>query len=244
MIDIVAFLFAEILVRGAYTAFYLQIVPRQLNLRWQRYTLTSVYAIYATFQLAAAFVYLFQCGNPKDVGNPTVTARCISPAAMSGLFEAIFYFDCIFDWLMVFIPMQVVWTISMKRATKVGTLLVLSLVCCAGALAILVIQLSHQQQHYSQANGADMRLSIRIDMATTSEIMVAILCLSIATYRPLFRRWFYATIESRRPSAHPCLLSTARSPSGPPAINRTQSVDVCMIMMDQKKVHISSTEIV
>lgn len=188
VIDIMFYLVAEIFVRGAYTAFYLRIVPRELDLMLYRYSLLVIYGIYAMFQFSVAFIFLFQCGAPHETVE--ASAKCIDPTILSSIFHAVYYFDCIFDWVMVLIPMRVVWSNTHSTKIRTGALAVLSLGCCAGGLAIGIIQLSREQDHYTEANGKDLRLSIKIDILAACEVMVAIVCLCLATLRPLFRQWF------------------------------------------------------
>lgn len=205
MVDIVFYIFAEILVRAAYTAFYLKIVPPELYLKSERNCLLALYGVYATFQFAAAFIYLFQCGPHIVAERHDPTAQCISPAAMHGIFQTIFYFDCIFDWIMVLIPMRVVWNNTTSKRHRIGALSVLSLGCCAGILAITIICLSRRKTHYSQANPAYMQLSMQIDIAATLEVMVAIVCLCLATYKPLFRTWLDAGSRQARLPSQACI---------------------------------------
>lgn len=190
MIDIVFYILAEILVRAAYTAFYLRIVPLVLGLSRDRYAMLTILGLYAAFQIPAAFMFLFQCGSPAVANDDNAsTAKCISHVVMSSLFQAIYYFDCIFDCMMVLVPMRVVWSSTLSRRDRTGAFAVLSLGCSASALAVTIIILAHKKR-YSEVNVADMHLSIQMDKAATCEVFVAIVCLCLATYKPLFRRFF------------------------------------------------------
>lgn len=197
-IAIFLYLISEILVRSAYAVFYLRALPATLDLSWHRYTIIGVFSVYATFQAANAFLYLFQCGDPTNLGNPAAT--CIHPGAMAVLFDASYYFDAVLDWLMALMPAIVVYKSTMNVRTKCSVGFILLLGCCASGVSVAVIYLSHMQgvneNAYSGLNNA-----IRIDMLATSELMVAIVCLSLAALRPLFRAWLDTTrTEASLPS--------------------------------------------
>lgn len=209
------FIFAEILTRAAYTAFYLRIVPVQLYLKLERNFLLVAYGVYATVQVTAAFIYFFQCGLHMVPSASTTTAQCIGPATLNGFFQIIFIFDCIFDWLMVLIPMRVVWNNVISQRNKIGVLTILSLGCCAGVLAIIVLSLSHKQKDYSQADTEDMRLGLQIDIAATCEVVVAMLCLCLATYKPLFRRWLDTCSSKGKEPCQWWFMSTPPTPPNP-----------------------------
>ncbi|KAF2158275.1 hypothetical protein K461DRAFT_290516 [Myriangium duriaei CBS 260.36] len=190
LIEVVAvfpYLLAEVLVRAAYLAFYLNITPPELDTWWSRWTLKITFGIYAIFEMSVAFIYVFQCGYPGNIGNSDVP--CVDATALGVLFDMSYGFDAAFDWLMALIPMRVVYKSTLNKRTKRSVMAILLLGCCASVLAVAVIPLSHFEGIFSATNEYDMHLGIDIDIVATCEALVAIICLSLAACKSLFRSW-------------------------------------------------------
>ncbi|KAF2158269.1 hypothetical protein K461DRAFT_300080 [Myriangium duriaei CBS 260.36] len=186
------YLISEVFVRLAYAVFYLRVIPPELDLRWQRWFVQGAVAVYALYQTANAFIYIFQCGSPANLGKrgPGVTG-CIAQSTMGALFDSSYYFDAALDWAMAIIPMVVVWKSTMTLRTKIMVVLILLLGCCASAIAVVAIVMSKLDGAVA-SNFANQHHVIVVTVLVWAEPMVAIICLSLAALRPLFRKFLDA----------------------------------------------------
>lgn len=180
-IDIFPYLVAEILVRAAYAVFYLRVMPAQLGLRWHRRIVIFVLVVYTLWQTMAAFLYLFACGSPANIGNPD--AKCLSQALQSRIFQGTYFLDALVDWLMALMAIDVVRRSTMSHRTKLSVAPVLGLGCLTSVIAIVLIPLS-------RADGLAVMVT---DMLATAETFLAIVCLCLAAYKPLLNKWLDGT---------------------------------------------------
>ncbi|KAF2158237.1 hypothetical protein K461DRAFT_265009 [Myriangium duriaei CBS 260.36] len=191
-IDIFPYLMCEVLTRFAYAVFYLRVIPPELDLRWQRYLIITMVWIYGLWQTANAFLNLFQCGSPANLGNQD--AICLSHVVLGALFDTSYYLDAILDWMMALIPVVIVWKSTMTRRAKISVALILLLGCCASVISIAVVIMSKHNATIAP-DPTDQRYAIKIDMLATSESLVVIICLSLAALKPLFRKFFDMTTK-------------------------------------------------
>ncbi|KAF2154490.1 hypothetical protein K461DRAFT_305522 [Myriangium duriaei CBS 260.36] len=185
-IAVAPYLTTEAFVRLAYAAFYLRVLPPELeHLLWHRWIIIVSVTAYALFQILYAFLYLFACGNPINATDPN--ASCLEEEVLVTMFHASYYGDAALDWMMTLIPISVIWKTTMNKRAKLSVILILLLGCFAGGLAIAIIILS-RSSGWELTNAEDKRRSIVINILATFETQVAIVCLSLAALRPLFKK--------------------------------------------------------
>ena len=187
--------------RAAYAVFYLRAVPKELDLKWHRYTIVVSFWIYSLYQGANIFINLFQCGNPANLLNcdaPNVT--CISQHVRGILIDVTYVLDALVDWIMAAIPISVVYKSALTRRTKYSVYFLLALGCFAGVLAVATIPISKSDG--VNGGATDLSAAIKADITATAETLVAIMCLSLAALKPLFRKCLEGRERSRddRPS--------------------------------------------
>lgn len=85
------------------------------------------------------------------------------------------------------IPIAIVLRSTMTTRMKVSVVSIMLLGCMAGCLALSVIIISRQGWDFTQESNQNP--AIVIDILTTVETLVAIICLTLAALRPLFRKW-------------------------------------------------------
>ncbi|KAF2150349.1 hypothetical protein K461DRAFT_175298 [Myriangium duriaei CBS 260.36] len=194
-IDVIPYLLAEAFARLAYAAFYLRVIPPELNLRWHRWIIIVTVSLYFLFQFTFAFIYLFACGSPANLGSTRADVKCISDNILNDLFDVGYYADAMLDWLMALIPATVIWKSQMNRRTKLSIGVILLLGCVAGVMAVVVIVLSGSHG-WNFVDTDDMNPAIFIDCIATIETQVAILCLCLAALKPLVNKWLDTTVKS------------------------------------------------
>lgn len=184
------YLTAEVLIRGAWAVFYLSVIPPELGLQWQRWFIIACFSIYAALQMVCAFVALFQCGTPANIipAQTDLSIVCVAPNILNFIYIAPYYLDAVLDWLMVFIPVYVVYKSTLDRRTKRSVAGILLLGAVASSLAVVVVVISDVYEPTEQ--GGDFSLDIIADILGTWETLLAIICLSIAAMKPLIQKYF------------------------------------------------------
>ncbi|KAF2147724.1 hypothetical protein K461DRAFT_325163 [Myriangium duriaei CBS 260.36] len=188
-IELFPYFLAEAFIRAAYAVFYLSVVPRELDLRWERWTITISFFIYALVMTVCAFITLFQCGNPANLASSDVNVVCIGDnVLLSFVYNAPYYFDAVLDWLMALIPVRIVWQSTMTMRNKMSVALILLLGCVASVLGVVVIPLALSETKQDR-NTLDQNMGIKVDIIGTCETLVAIICLSLAALKPMFKKF-------------------------------------------------------
>ncbi|KAF2149187.1 hypothetical protein K461DRAFT_296673 [Myriangium duriaei CBS 260.36] len=182
---------AEVTTRAAYTVFYLRLLPSQIDdYKRERYILLIAFWTYATYQIVSAFMNLFQCGNPANIGNPD--AVCIDGTILSNMYAASYGFDVILDWLMALLPISIILKSTMTRRTKMSAVSILLLGCVASILAIVVIPLNYTGTSGYSDVGSQL-FPLIVDLLSNTETLVVIICLSLVACKPLFSRFLDQT---------------------------------------------------
>ncbi|KAF2152805.1 hypothetical protein K461DRAFT_321759 [Myriangium duriaei CBS 260.36] len=185
-IDASIYFVAEALVRLAYAVFYLGVIPAELDLVWHRRVIVLSVCLHTALQTAFALLYLFQCGSPTKLLN--VDANCLNAQTLNLIFVISYYADALLDWLMALMPITVVLKNEMNRRTKLTVAFILLLGCLAGTIAVVEIALSQGAGWLFNTDGSSNH-DIILDILNTIETQLAILCLTLAALRPLFRRF-------------------------------------------------------
>ncbi|GAM86948.1 hypothetical protein ANO11243_049690 [Dothideomycetidae sp. 11243] len=198
------YILAEVLVRWAYAAFYLRVLPSNLDLKWHRYIIVGLVVLYTMYQTASFFVSLFQCGSPLNFGSSSPEYTCLSSRIMEDLLVTTYSFDAFIDWIMVLLPVLVVSKSNMSKRMRMSVIAILLMGCMASISGILVIALSYVNGPFP---ADDMHLAIIIDIMAQCETFTAIVCLSLAATRPLFAK--YLDLASNQASTQRSLTLVA-----------------------------------
>ncbi|GAB7327540.1 hypothetical protein MBLNU13_g11404t1 [Cladosporium sp. NU13] len=150
--------------------------------KWMKYFLIFVII---TINISMNLVWIFglaKCTPFEKVYNSKVPGTCWDKAKLGKfqLFAA--YYSAILDFVLAFIPWQILRNLTMKRREKVGVAVAMSLGAVAGATGIvksvMVVHMTDPDITYS-----------RVDLTiwTLSEPAVSIMAISIPVLRMLYR---------------------------------------------------------
>ncbi|GAM91426.1 hypothetical protein ANO11243_094760 [Dothideomycetidae sp. 11243] len=204
------YIVSEILIRAAYAVFYLRVVPKELDLKLHRRIIKVAFWVYTAYQFANIWILLFQCGSPANVGSSDPNVVCISDSIRGVLFDTAYALDTVVDWLMTFVPLIVVYKSTMSRRLKLSVYFILCLGFLSGILALATIALSHASAVDLSAP-EDLSIAIVADIVGTSESMVAILCLTLAALKPLFRNYLGSSEPDASQESQALNLSDCKS---------------------------------
>ncbi|KAF2148006.1 hypothetical protein K461DRAFT_272194 [Myriangium duriaei CBS 260.36] len=197
-VNVCIYIIGETLIRLAYASFFLGVIPPELDLKWHRYFIITSVALYTLFQTSSVFLHLFNCGSPANLTD--LSSVCLSDRVLEVLFDFSFGLNAVLDWVMALIPLSVILRSTMNKRSKFTVGIILSLGCFAGTLCVVVLIVSRTSRWDYSDNGVPEK-AILIETLATMETQVAILCLTLAALRPLFRRYLDVTQNSTGPTA-------------------------------------------
>ena len=119
----------EVLVRWAYAAFYLRVIPSELDLRWHRYTVIFVISLYTVYQTFDVLYGLFQCGSPSNLSSTDPNVKCLGTKWTEGVLITTYSFDAAIDWFMAMMPLYIIMKSSMTQRMKLSVACILLLSC-------------------------------------------------------------------------------------------------------------------
>ncbi|KAF2150176.1 hypothetical protein K461DRAFT_300604 [Myriangium duriaei CBS 260.36] len=174
-----------ILIRGAYTFFYLRIIPSTLGFRFQRITILVAYSIFVAALATYGLVGVFKCGSPANLTH-VLTAHCLKASTQGVLYNITYAVDICLDWTLFLTGAFVVRRTVHSKRTKMSVIPVLSLGCVASSVAI-VIPILNKLRGTAIGGLEDLRVPIVVDILVTCEALLAIVCFCLIALKPLFQ---------------------------------------------------------
>ncbi|KAK7716993.1 hypothetical protein SLS57_006400 [Botryosphaeria dothidea] len=167
--------------------FFLRIVIKP----WQRAMVYVVMILIALTSIFFFFFLIFLCGNPKDYLVRYVYDQCAPRHVQTALAYLSAALGAAADWVYALIPIQIVVQANMDLRSKLSVLFILSLgtagcVCSTVRLKYIEGLVSPTDFFWNAAT---------IAIWSGIECGAGITAGSLATLRPLFKRWF-ATVRS------------------------------------------------
>ncbi|EKG12445.1 hypothetical protein MPH_10401 [Macrophomina phaseolina MS6] len=167
--------------------FFLRIVIKP----WQRAMVYVVMVLIALTSIFFFFFLIFLCGNPKDYLIRYVYDQCAPRHVQTALAYLSAALGAAADWTYALIPVQIVVQANMDLRSKLSVLFILSLgtagcVCSTVRLKYIEGLVSPTDFFWNAAT---------IAIWSGIECGAGITAGSLATLRPLFKRWF-ATVRS------------------------------------------------
>lgn len=163
---------------------------RVLVKRWMKWTIWSVMGITIIFGVIYFFIVLFQCGNPKGFGKKIILGQCLSHATIEGTSYVHAVLTALADVVYAILPVVFLWNADFSRRAKisVGGILMLGSVACIctfiriGWIHYLVLP-----------TGAYIVTARGIAVLSGVELSIGLICISLATYKPLFKCFYDRT---------------------------------------------------
>ncbi|ESZ95217.1 hypothetical protein SBOR_4396 [Sclerotinia borealis F-4128] len=123
-----------------------------------------------------------QCRPLEATWNPLVTGTCIDPRIMTSFAYAISAETIFFDWLFALLPIPMLWNLKMSFRLKVSIVGILGLGIIASSATIVRFKFLIAFSNHTDTLSPVLLWS-------TIELALGITAASIATLRPLLRRW-------------------------------------------------------
>jgi hypothetical protein len=96
---------------------YLRVfVPPRSKNTWVYYSILFVIGFNALFYIANTFIEIFSCTPREKIWNPTIPGYCIN---VYGVIIGTAALNMILDFMMILIPMGVIWQLQMGRKRRV-----------------------------------------------------------------------------------------------------------------------------
>lgn len=178
--------FVTVIVRGAIAAFFLRIIPEQKDYKWHRITLIAVFVIYGLFMVIGPFLALFSCGTEWQEIDYEYSVNCIDLRAIENTFRAGVILTAAVDWIMVLIPLIIVWTSTLSKRTKIPAMLVIALGSLGSVTSIVRIPLISLAE---VLDARDLGHYLVYLVLALFDNVIAFLAVSLAALRPLVQKY-------------------------------------------------------
>ncbi|EUC28518.1 hypothetical protein COCCADRAFT_30238 [Bipolaris zeicola 26-R-13] len=164
---------------------------RVLTKKWQKHVFHTVLTIGVVYGFFYFFIVLFQCGDPRHIGDDFIqksSDKCLPPALRMSAGYIYGIINVLADWTFVLIPISVLMDSDLDRRSKmsVGMVMALGAVGSVSSIMRLVyldgLELSTLESLNPQA--------VKATIWATAEPGTGIIAASIAILRPLFRQIF------------------------------------------------------
>ncbi|KAL1304819.1 hypothetical protein AAFC00_003747 [Neodothiora populina] len=181
-----SFVMTTIILKISLALFFLRIIITD----WQRKVMYYITAIYTAYALVYFICVTFGCGLPADYLFNTAKGKCLSvDRVVIPMSYAQTCANAAVDWVYVLLPMHTLWNLRMPRTTKQWA----SLLILLGALGS-VASLVRLGSVDGLSPGRDfLRRSVNTRIWATIEPGLGIVAVSLATTRPMFRRFLETT---------------------------------------------------
>ncbi|KAF2151246.1 hypothetical protein K461DRAFT_280033 [Myriangium duriaei CBS 260.36] len=187
-----------VLIRAAIATFFLRVLPKEDN-RAKRLIIHAIFWVYAVFMLTFMFVNVFQCGNPlKKEYN--YRPYCLNGKAEDILPIVVRIVTMVLDWLMTMVPVVVVVrSASLSIRSKLSVICLMLLAGAGSTVSVLTIVYNDLGTFHGPQSFSTFMIYTMLSLA---ENAVAIIVVSLAALRPLFRKIFGNSSQSPRSSAN------------------------------------------
>ncbi|KAF2157492.1 hypothetical protein K461DRAFT_289803 [Myriangium duriaei CBS 260.36] len=184
-----------VLIRAAIATFFLRVLPAEKKA--MRMVIIAIFWIYAVFMLIFMFVNVWQCGNPlsKKYGYHP---HCLDGQAEEILPIAVRIVTMVLDWIMTMVPVIVILRSALSRRSKISVTCLMLLGGAGSTISVLTIVYNDLGSFYGPKSFADF---IIYSILSLLENAVAIMVVSLAALRPLFRRLSDGASRSRASSS-------------------------------------------
>lgn len=188
--DIIAFsaayVITTVVLKISLAFFFLRIVVK----KWQRNVIFYTTGVYTMYAMVYFCVVTFGCGDPAKFLIHTAEGKCLS---IKGVTIPMSYvqtsLNAVMDWIYVLLPMHTLWGLQMPRSTKIWA----SLLILLGALGSIASLIRLESVDGLEPGRDFFRKSVPTAIWATIEPGLGIAAVSLATTRPLFRRFIEST---------------------------------------------------
>ncbi|PSK36578.1 hypothetical protein B9Z65_1761 [Elsinoe australis] len=170
----------QILVKVSLATFFRHVMPPY---SWQLRTVTYSTIVFSLYTLTFSFVNLFQCGNPLSESE-----ACIPYDVPRKLTYAAAVFNAIMDWLLVTLPITVVYKTFISRRAKFSVMLVMALGVSGSVVSvvrIVALRRADFEDFYTEHQTIRHYYFLNI-----LENCIGIIAVSLAALRPLVKKVF------------------------------------------------------
>lgn len=190
------YIVTTVVLKLALAIFFLRITPE--NFSWQRKTIYVSTGIYTTYGIVFTLIVIFQCGNPTKFFIQEAKKACISDNILQPLYYTAGGMNALTDWLFSLLPVTVIWSAAIPRATKISAGCLLGL----GSLASIASLIRLAYIPGIEASPTFLEHSVNIASWSIVEPGLGIVAASLATLRPLFRYCFPGKQHTVLPTTH------------------------------------------
>ncbi|KAF3765585.1 hypothetical protein M406DRAFT_240473, partial [Cryphonectria parasitica EP155] len=169
--------------------------------KWQRISIWTMLVVVGLFYGAYFFIAIFACQPveyvwTRDDPVPPTSGQCNPSVAATSISYIATVLNCVADWMLAILPATVVWKARLDSRTKISICVILAIGSIASIATIIrVFYAKELVQH-------DDYLYEFTPLATwsTIEVGTALTASSLATLKPLFRK-FTAIFSTTRTSS-------------------------------------------
>lgn len=201
-----------VLVRASIATFFLRILPPHENPKI-RLIIKVVFWVYALFMFIFMFLNVFQCGDPLKKSY-AYKPFCINGNAEIILPWVVRVSTMVLDWVITILPVIVVIRSTLSLRSKLSVICLMLLAGAGSTFSVLTIVFNNLGSFYGPKSFGDFVIYSILSLLENS---VAIMVVSLAAMRPLFRKIFHGSAASRRSSADEAIwFSPEMALRGPP----------------------------
>lgn len=174
------------LVRAAIATFFVRILPDQPAYGFHRLAIVATSIIFALYVSIGGFVMFFQCGTKwGNIDGAIEQETCISLVALSHIGLSITILTTLADWLMILIPIVVVYKSAMSVQAKMSALAVIIIGLRGSVVSIVRLPYYDRALVYGPQSFHNYFVW---QVLAIYENCIGITAISLAALRPLLRR--------------------------------------------------------
>ncbi|KAL8822810.1 MAG: hypothetical protein Q9191_006463 [Dirinaria sp. TL-2023a] len=156
---------------------------------WFRHVCTAFVVLFTCYGISTFLVDTMAVIPARAYWDPNVTA--VRSIDLVKLYRGNAGFNIATDTILLFLPLTIIWKLSMTRMQKMG----ISLIFCLGALTLVAT--IARLVVFGGINDDDITYTIvPVSWWTNAELLLGILCPCLVTFRPLLRS-AHAALSSR-----------------------------------------------
>lgn len=178
--------FVTVLIRAAIAAFFLRIIPQTNAYRPHRIIIITVFTIYGIFMVIGPFLALFACGTHWQEIDYEISDTCLDTQAIENAFRAGVVLTAASDWLMVLIPLFIVYRSALSHRVKVSAMMVIALGALGSVTSIVRIPLIDLA---AVSGPEDLGHYMVYLVLAMYDNCIAIIAISLAALRPLIQKY-------------------------------------------------------
>lgn len=158
---------------------------RVLVRRWQVWIIYGGMAVSVLYGTIFFFLCLFQCGNPSQFHIRVLFGgSCMSPEVVDGTSYAHSALICSVDLVFAVLPVALIWDTNMSRRSKMTVAGILGL----GSVAVIATFARFGYVNDLTKPGINFfKTAQPIGFLAALELAIGVTCISMCTYKPLFR---------------------------------------------------------